>query len=182
MVSWSRAVKAGLAVVLLVAVATFLVQAFPQLVGADHALIVQSGSMEPAISTGGIVFVSETPPEQVEEGDVVTYADGGGNLITHRVVEKHQTESSFRFVTKGDANEEPDPEPVYRDEYFGKVGDLDLPLVDQVLFTVPYVGRIVAFGQSPLGYATMVLVPVLALIFSEIWNLYQALEPEGDET
>lgn len=180
MATWSRTLKVGFALVLLVAVATFVVQAFPVLVGADHSLIVQSGSMEPAIQTGAIAFVAEDSPDRVREGDVITYQDGGGNLITHRVVEKHQTERTLRFVTKGDNNEEADPEPVYRDEYVGKVLDVDLPLVGRVLFTLPLVGRFVAFGRSSLGYATFVLVPCLVLIFSEIWNLYRAMQPEEE--
>jgi signal peptidase len=159
----SRAIKSILTLALLFVVATFVVQAVPELVTADYAFTVQSGSMEPAIQTGSVVFVKTIPPEDVSEGDVITYEDDGGALITHRVIEKHTAGSSLRFETKGDANESPDPEPVYRSEYVGTV-----------LFSIPFIGYVVAFGNTQLGYVTLVLVPVLLLIFSELWALYRS--------
>lgn len=159
----SRAVKSILTLALLLVVATFVIQAFPGLVTADYAFTVQSGSMEPAIQTGSVVFVKTIPPENVAEGDVITYEDDGGALITHRVIEKHTAGDSLRFETKGDANEDPDPEPVYRNQYVG-----------MVLFSIPFIGYVVAFGNTQLGYITLVLFPVLLLIFSELWVLYRS--------
>jgi signal peptidase len=119
--------------------------------------------MEPAIGTGSVVFVAEVPADQVQEQDVITYRDDGGHLITHRVIEKHQADDSLRFVTKGDANDAPDGEPVYR-------GDL----VGTVLFSIPLIGYVVAFGNTAAGYVTLVLVPVMLFIFSEVWELWKA--------
>lgn len=163
--NWSRVLQAVGVAVLLIVVALFAVQAFPGLVGSDHALVVQSGSMEPAIGTGSMVFVAEIPPERVREGDVITYADDSGNLVTHRVAEKHAASESLRFVTKGDANENRDAEPVYRGDYVG-----------QVQFNVPLMGYVVAFGQTPAGWATMVLVPTILFVSNEIWMLYRDME------
>lgn len=168
---WSRALQAVGAIVLFLAVGAFVIQAFPALVGVDYALVVQSGSMEPALETGSVVFVEEVPPETIEEGDIITYRDDGGNLITHRVVEIHQAQTSMRFSTKGDNNENSDPEPVYRDEFVG-----------EVTFNIPLIGYVVAFGQTRLGWAVMVMVPTLLLIFSELWSLYRAMETEPPET
>jgi signal peptidase len=162
-VNVSRALKIGLAVALLAVVGVFVLQAFPAVVGADHALIVKSGSMEPAIQTGSIVFVKDVPAERVEEGDVITYGDDGGNLITHRVIERHSTDTSIRFITKGDANENPDHEPVYRSDLVGKV-----------VFSIPFIGYVVAFGNTTAGYLTLVLLPVMLFIFNEIWELWRA--------
>ena len=167
--NWRRAVKILLTLALLCVVGAFILQAFPGLVGADLALTVQSGSMEPAISTGSVVFVKDVPAERIEEGDVITYRDDGGNLVTHRVAEKHVAGESLRFVTKGDANENPDPEPVYRSD-----------LVGVVTFSIPLIGYVVAFGNTQAGYVAMVLVPVMLLIFNELWELYRAMEPETD--
>lgn len=161
--NYGRAIRIGAALALLLVVASFVVQAFPWLVGADHALTVLSGSMEPAIGTGSIVFVAETPPEQINERDVITYQDDGGNLVTHRVVEKHEAAGSLRFETKGDANENRDPEPVYR-------GDV----VGTVLFSIPFMGYVVSFGNTTAGYVTLVLVPVTLFIFNELWEFWKA--------
>lgn len=161
--NYGRAIRVGAALALLLVVASFVVQAFPSLIGADYALTVLSGSMEPAIGTGSIVFVAETPPEQINEQDVITYRDDGGNLVTHRVVKKHEAEESLRFETKGDANEYPDGEPVYR-------GDV----VGTVMFSIPFIGYVVSFGNTTAGYVTLVLVPVMLFIFNELWELWKA--------
>lgn len=169
--NWSRLLQVVGVIVLLVVVGVFVVQAFPCLIGSDYALTVQSGSMEPAIKTGSIVFVQEAEPEQIEEGDVITYYDDGRNLITHRVIEVHRADTSMRLVTKGDNNENRDPEPVYRDEVVGKAQ-----------FSVPLIGYVVAFGQTRLGWLTMVIVPTFLLVLNEIYGLYRAMEPEENET
>lgn len=169
--NYSRAVKVVGALALLLVVASFVVQAFPGLVGADYAFTVLSGSMEPAIGTGSVVFVAETPAEQVQERDVITYRDDGGNLITHRVIEKHQAGDSVRFVTKGDANDAPDGEPVYRDN-----------LVGTVLFSIPWIGYVVAFGNTTAGYVTLVLVPIMLFIFNELWELWKAGTRDEEHT
>jgi signal peptidase len=161
--NYSRALKRVGAFALLLVVASFALQAFPGLVGADYAFTVLSGSMEPAIGTGSVVFVAEVPADQVQEQDVITYRDDGGHLITHRVIEKHQADDSLRFVTKGDANDAPDGEPVYR-------GDL----VGTVLFSIPLIGYVVAFGNTTAGYLILVLLPVMLFIFNEIWELWRA--------
>ena len=161
--NYGRAVRTGATLALLLVVASLVVQAFPGLVGADYALTVLSGSMEPAIGTGSVVFVAETPPGQIQERDVMTYRDDGGNLVTHRVVEKYAAGTSVRFTTKGDANEDPDPEPVYR-------GDV----VGVVLFSVPFLGYLVTFGNTTAGYVVLVLIPVMLFIFNELWELWKA--------
>lgn len=159
----SRALKVALTVALLAVVGAFVIQAFPAVAGTDYALTVQSGSMEPAIQTGSVVFVKDVPAERVEEGDVITYSDDGGAFVTHRVIEKHATDASVRFVTKGDANEDPDHEPVYRSD-----------LVGVVAFSIPLMGYVVAFGNTTVGYVALVLVPVVLLVLSELWELWKA--------
>jgi signal peptidase len=159
-----RTAKTIAALALLVVVAVLLANAFPTAVGADYTYVVQSGSMEPAIPTGSVVFVEDVPAERIEEGDVITFADGRGSATTtHRVVEKHVAGSSLRFETKGDANEERDPEPVYRDEVVGVVA-----------FSVPYVGYLTAFASTRLGWLTFVVLPVTVWIGSELWALWRA--------
>lgn len=162
--NYRRVAHGALVIALLVVVGAFIAQAYPGLVGADQSLVVQSGSMEPTIGTGAVVFVEEASVDAIEEGDVVTYADDGGNLITHRVVTKYDAGGdSVRFETKGDANDEPDPEAVYP-------GDV----VGVVTFSLPLIGYVVTFGNTPMGYLTLVVVPVVLLIFDQLWELYRA--------
>ena len=71
-----------------------------------------SGSMEPAIPTGSLVYVRNTAPSGIEKGDVIAFYGSleNGSIITHRVVSNNSV--SGEFVTKGDANAKEDMEPV----------------------------------------------------------------------
>ena len=73
----------------------------PRLFGCQIYTVV-SGSMEPAIPTGSIVYVKGTEASEVNKDDVIAfYSDNdSGAIITHRVV-KNQVVSG-RFITKGD--------------------------------------------------------------------------------
>lgn len=175
--NWSRILQAVGAIVLLLAVGVFVVQAFPGLVGADHALTVKSGSMEPTIRTGAVVFVAEQSPATVEQGNIITFTDDGRNLITHRVHEVHRADTSVRFITKGDANENVDPEPVYRGDYVGTVPEVHLPLIGTLYLSIPFMGYVLAFANTGLGWLMLVVVPLTLLVFNELWTLYRAMEP-----
>lgn len=59
---------------------------------------IMSGSMEPVLRTGGIVF-TDTKERRPEIGDIVTY-QVGETRVTHRVIRKEHK----GYVTKGDAN------------------------------------------------------------------------------
>lgn len=167
-----RVGKALAALALLLVVAALLANAFPAAVGADRTFVVQSGSMEPAIPTGSIVFVKDVPAERIEEGDVITFSKGRNTVTTtHRVTQKYYNGESIRFTTKGDANEEPDPEPVYRPQ-----------LVGVVVFTIPYLGYITAFASTRLGWIVLVVLPVTLWIGSEMWELWKAGTRSAEET
>ncbi|WP_152041006.1 signal peptidase I [Salinigranum salinum] len=167
-----RAVKAVAALALLIVVAVLLANAFPWFAGADYSYTVQSGSMEPAIPTGSVVFVEDVPANDIEEGDVITFAESGnGPTTTHRVIEKFETDDTVRFRTKGDANEDPDPEPVYRGAVVGVV-----------VFSVPFVGYLSAFASTKLGWIVLVVLPVTLWIGSEMWELWKAGTRSAEET
>lgn len=76
---------------------------------------IMSGSMEPVLRTGGIVF-TDTKERRPEIGDIVTY-QVGENRVTHRVIRKERK----GYVTKGDANNKEDPTVVTADQIIGKV-------------------------------------------------------------
>jgi signal peptidase len=179
---WVRRGASALATLVVVAaVAMVVVNVFPAAIGADASYVVQSGSMEPAIGAGDIVVVRSTDAASIEVGDVITYtggtlASGDSGRITHRVVEVRQTDAGRRFVTKGDANENRDPEPVAPSQVVGTVW-----------FSVPYAGYLVAFASSDLGIFALVVVPGALLVVTELRSLYRdaLVEPDSageDET
>ena len=73
--------------------------------------IVLSGSMEPSIMTGDMVFVRETDENNLQVGDVIAYRSGGA-VITHRIVEVTTEGGEKRYITQGDANDSPDQNSV----------------------------------------------------------------------
>ena len=74
---------------------------------------VVSGSMEPEIPVGSVIYVEPVPPEEV----IAFYS--GSTVIAHRVVKNRVGEGEF--IIKGDANEENDVSPVKYAELVGRV-------------------------------------------------------------
>jgi len=67
--------------------------------------VVVSGSMEPMIYRGDILFL--VGPGNVEAGDVLAFQPKGRRdpiPIFHRVVEIHETKNGRLYLTKGDNN------------------------------------------------------------------------------
>lgn len=165
---WDRALHAAGLTVLVAVVAVFVVVAVPQVVGADHSFVVLSSSMEPAIDAGDVIVVRSVPADAVETGDVVTF-DDGGQRTTHRVVAVEESGGEPAFHTKGDANEDADLGLVTADE-----------LVGEVRFTVPLAGYVVLFANTKLGALTLLVVPAVLLVASEVRRLAGLVGDGGD--
>jgi signal peptidase len=155
------------------AVVPFAIYAFPPVVGADNSYVVLSGSMEPAISPGDAVVVASVPAASIAVGDVITFRTPGSDVpVTHRVVDVTEGPDGQRaFVTKGDANEDADLRPVTAQQVVGRVA-----------LTVPYVGYVIQFVNSPTGFVALVLVPIGLLLLNEVWTFVSASRGEPDAT
>ncbi|WP_254838367.1 signal peptidase I [Natronomonas marina] len=162
-------------IALIVLVLPFVVYAVPQTVGADQSYVVLSGSMEPAFSPGDVIVVESVPAESISAGDVITFArDGESRPTTHRVIEVVETEAGPAFRTAGDANEDPDPALVQPDQVRGRV-----PTVDGHLFVLPYIGYVIGFAGTRLGFVALVVTPLILLVLSEAYDLIRSTR--GDE-
>jgi len=82
--------------------------------------IIYGGSMSPALRTGDVVIVSKVSANSIEIGDIVQFAAPGGDHL-HRVVEINGAGRHRTFITQGDANINPDPEPVSSSQIKGRV-------------------------------------------------------------
>ena len=130
-----------------------------------NAYMVTSGSMEPAIPTGAIVYTTDVSPEQIQVEDPITFQDqGSGALTTHRVIEKRETDDGIEFKTKGDANDSPDPGWVQENNVVG-----------EVQLTIPYIGTAIAYAGTPIGIIALVVIPAALIIFHELRNIWQEL-------
>lgn len=120
---------------------------------------VETGSMEPTIKVGSLIFVK--PSDKISEynvNDIVTFTDvENGQTFTHRVVEIN--EQSFMFTTKGDANESNDPT---KTEFRHAVG--------KVVFHIPYVGKVAkVLRKLPMKIAIGIIYMAWAAIEIEIY-------------
>jgi len=97
-----------------------------------------SGSMEPEYPVGSLIYVKETPTDELVVGDVITFRLTGEVTATHRIIEILDGGTTFR--TKGDANEDPDNSPVKSSEIVGKV-----------VYQIPKGGYFVNYIQNPPG-------------------------------
>ncbi len=156
------------AIIIIVAV-LILISVFP-VTGNHKVLVVKSGSMEPAVKTGSVVFVS--PQEEYNVNDIITFAGRGGkeNSITHRIIEIEDTNGKKSFVTKGDANNAEDESKVAEDKIIGKV-----------LFSIPYAGYLVVAAKQPLGFTLLVIVPAGLIIFEEIGKIRKELKKKKEK-
>lgn len=152
--------------VLIAVVAPFVVYAVPQVVGADHGLVVLSGSMEPSMSPGDAVIVKEAPASEIEEQDIITFQRPGSDTpTTHRVAEVQQTEDGVAYVTRGDALEQPDQGLVPHDRVVG-----------EVIFIIPFIGHVIQFANTQLGFLALVLTPMALFVLSELWELAKSIQ------
>lgn len=118
-----------LSVVVVLAVAVVI----PRLGGATPYTIL-TGSMKPGLPPGTLVVVRPVPIEDIRVGDVVTYQleSGKSPVVTHRVVEvRQQLDGDTVLITRGDANEAVDRDPI-----------LPVQVRGRLWYSVPYVGRI----------------------------------------
>lgn len=115
--------------------------------------IVQSGSMEPALKTGSLIFITHCNEYHV--GDIVTRKTSNQNMtVTHRIVEK--TENG-KFITKGDANEDRDKGEIEKDNILGKV-----------FLKIPFVGYLINYSKTFWGLIIFMIIPAGLIIFSEL--------------
>ncbi len=143
---------AVLGVVLLMVVTT--IGSNSDVFGGYRSLLVQSGSMEPTIMTGDIIVIQDH--NQYNKNDVVTFKDSD-RIVTHRIIEEDGEGSDRIFQTKGDANRSADEARIRQNDILG-----------EVIFTIPKLGYMVAFGQSLPGLIVLVIIPATLLVVNEL--------------
>lgn len=124
------------------------------------AYVVESGSMEPSIPTRGLVLT--LPSKTYSIGDVITFEQKKGDVVTHRLYENLSTKE---YKTKGDANEDLDVGTVSSDQVVGKV-----------VLVIPGVGKAVNSAKTPQGFILLVIVPATIVIYEELRSLARQLQ------
>lgn len=121
-------------------------------------LIVLTDSMYPDIVAGDLIFCRTVDPDDLSEGDVISFFDPAGNgtvVTTHKIVEILTEEDGSRsFRTRGINNNTDDRIPVHEDKVVGIYTD----------FRLEGAGNVALFMQSSTGLIVCVVVPLIALI------------------
>jgi signal peptidase len=157
-------VAAGIGVI--GAVAFFTV---PKVLG-WHGVIVLTGSMEPALKTGGLAFIDEgVSANSIGAGDIITFRDPSAERqVTHRVAEVVHDDSRLSFRTKGDANDTADQTLV-------PAGNL----VGREVFAVPEVGNWSNWIRAKDHLFMILWLPAGLVIAGELTNIFKDLRKKN---
>lgn len=127
-----------------------------------------SPSMTPNINVYDVVVVKTTDTSALQVGDVISFYSNNvyfdGTPITHRIVEKYNTEEGISYRTKGDANAVVDNDYVYEQNIVGKV-----------IFKIPALGRVQFFLASQGGWFIAIFIPALAVISYDIVKILKLI-------
>ena len=132
------------------------------------SFVVITGSMEPQIPVGSIVYTQKT--NSYAKGDIISFTNTKDQTVTHRVTAISKKDNVTSYKTKGDANNTSDSELIQSGNVLGKV-----------IFQVPYVGRFIGFIKTPLGFSLVIILPVLLFILGELWNIKREIEKEVEK-
>lgn len=119
--------------------------------------IILSGSMEPTISEGDVVFVQKT--NDIEKNDIVSYRFNN-SVITHRVIEVTLNENNEKqFKTKGDAN-------LVEDDVIVNIENIE----GKYLFKIKKIGKVILFLKNNMEIVILVFIAFVAFIGSLFIN------------
>lgn len=101
----------------------YLIIFIPKLFG-YNPLVVISGSMEPTLKVGGLLYYEEIDINDFKEKDILVY-ELKDHIISHRVVEHLDN----GFITKGDATDSYDSSIVSDNQVLGRGTNWSIPLL-----------------------------------------------------
>jgi signal peptidase I len=144
---------------------------------------VTSGSMTPDIKKGDLLIVQGVKSSAIHVGNIIVYCSTDAALsdcrIVHRVISINRNSSGqiIGFVTKGDNNQ-------VADNIFGYepiTGTPPSDVLGRVVFVVPLVGWAVMFLKDPFGFASVVLLLILAIVYDLFSSRKQQVDAPSDE-
>lgn len=167
----------GIILVIIFSFGVLVVFSMFPIAGNMKLLTVLSGSMEPQIHTGSLIFIK--PASEYNVGDIVTKTtDEKDTTITHRIIEKEMIDGRAMFMTKGDANNVADNEKVSQEKIVGKV-----------FLNIPYLGYAVNFAKTKQGLILIIIIPAVIIVYEEILkikkeivNLYNKKKVKKEES
>ena len=128
----------------------------PQIAG-TVPMIVLTDSMYPTIQSGDLILCHTEDAKNIRTGDVISFFDpagDGSSVVTHRVMDiTEDKEGTPAWVTRGDANNAEDLEPVPAEN-----------LVGVYRHRLAKLGYVAMFMQTTQGLILCVICPIILLI------------------
>lgn len=119
-----------------------------------HSFVISTGSMEPTLPVGSIVYTVRQSSYRV--GEVIAFLKNKGT-VSHRVVGSSTVGGEKYYETKGDSNSIKDIDLVHQTTIHGKV-----------VAIVPIIGNIVLFYKNPFGILLGTVLPTLLFLLAKI--------------
>lgn len=139
-----------------------LITSRTSLIGGIRSFIILTGSMEPSIQIGTLVFTK--PFSFYRQNDIVTFKKDN-RTVTHRIIDTQIRDNAFYYQTMGDANNAPDTDLISGSQILGKT-----------FFTLPYLGNFIFFLKTLPGYFLFILFPAVAFIIFEVINIKKEIK------
>jgi signal peptidase I len=126
--------------------------------------VISTGSMEPSIETGSVVFSSKN--ETLNKGDIIVFTspDDSEKTIVHRIVD---IEEDNIYRTKGDNNEDEDRWVVMESQIKGTT-----------ILTIPKVGYLIEWIKTPIGFISVLIIPAILFVISQIRKINDGINEE----
>ena len=142
--------------------------------GGTIPLIVLTDSMYPDIKSGDLIICKTIEPENIEEGDVISFYDPAGNgtsVVTHKVTEIINDNGNLSFRTRGINNNTDDRLPVSADEV--------IAIYTGVRFAGA--GNLAIFMQSTAGLLVCVVLPIILFVGYDVLRRRLYEKNKGDD-
>ena len=108
-----------------------------------------TGSMEPVIPVGSMVYVQPVDADDIQAGDIIAF-ERNSTVVVHRAVENNKSEQIL--ITKGDANAQEDLEETAY-----------LQIIGKVVYHIPYYGLFAQSISHVPGKIAVILILSLGL-------------------
>ena len=126
-------------------------------------MTVLTDSMSPTFNSGDLILIKKCDPATLQVGDIVTFhtiIENEYALNTHRIVEIESQSATRVYHTKGDNVSVEDPRSITGSDIVGKY-----------LGRVPYLGHVMQFLSSSIGFLIVIVLPLLVFFIFQVYNL-----------
>lgn len=129
--------------------------------------VILTGSMEPKIKAGSIVF-SSLKKDNLDLNDIIVFQSPENTEVN--IIHRVSRIEGDQYFTKGDNNESEDTWTVFKDQIKG-----------EVLLSIPYMGYVIDWMKTPFGFITILVLPAIFFSISQIRKIKEGINEEVEK-